>query len=78
MQINLTKLVRRSNWLFASLLLTFSLFRFLHLHHTKSVNARFLCEAGEIELPIATMVTIEKQDVACFAYTGFQSSPKAA
>jgi hypothetical protein len=71
-------LVRQSNWLFASLWLTFSLFRFLHPHRTKSVNARYLCEAGEIELPIKTMVAIEKHCVARFAYTSSQRSPMAA
>jgi len=47
--MNLSKLVKQPTRTFACILLVFSLFRFLHLHHTPSVNTRYLCESGEIE-----------------------------
>jgi len=47
MQTKLSNLVRQPNRSFASALLAFSLFRFLHPHHANSANARYLCESGE-------------------------------
>ena len=54
MQTKLSNLVRQPNRLFASALLAFSLFRFLHPHHANSANARYLCESGEIDPPAKT------------------------
>jgi hypothetical protein len=54
MQMDLLKLAKQPNRSFASVLLAFSLFRFLHPHHPSSVNARHLCESGEIEPPAKT------------------------
>ena len=54
MQMNLSKLAKQPNRSFASVLLVFSLFRFLHPHHPSSVNARYLCESGEIDPPAKT------------------------
>jgi hypothetical protein len=40
----------KSNRLFTCLfVLVFNLLRFLHFHHTHSVNTRYLCGSGEIE-----------------------------
>ena len=54
MQMNLSQLVKQPNRSFASVLLAFSLFRFLRPHHANSANARYLCESGEIELAAKT------------------------
>ena len=54
MQMNLSKLAKQPNRSFASVLLAFSLFRFLHPHHPNSANARYLCESGEFEPPAKT------------------------
>jgi hypothetical protein len=54
MQMNLSKLGKQPNRSFASVLLAFSLFRFLHPHHTNSANARYLCESDEFEPPAKT------------------------
>jgi hypothetical protein len=48
MQISLRKLIKQPNWSFVSILLVFSWIRFLHPHHTNSVNARYLCESGKV------------------------------
>ena len=54
MQMNLSVLVKQPNRSFASVLLAFSLFRFLHPLHANSANAQYLSESGEIAPPAKT------------------------
>jgi hypothetical protein len=48
--LSISRLVKQPNCLSACVfVLAFNLLRFLHLHHTHSVNTRYLCGSGVIE-----------------------------
>jgi hypothetical protein len=48
--LSISRLVKEPNRLSACVfVLAFNLLRFLHLHHTHSVNAHYLCGSGVIE-----------------------------
>ena len=62
--LSISRLVKQRNRLSAGLLvLAFNLLRFLHLHHTHSVNTRYLCGSGVIK-PRAKTEAVTATDVS--------------